>query len=114
MPITSDELLSIEDLRKPTKLHVKAWKRDVYILDPTAEMLRDWEAYCSLPADRRGDIRARLVVKLVCDEDGNRVFRDDQIVAVGKKSAAAIKEISEFCAERMRITDKDIEEYEKN
>jgi hypothetical protein len=114
MPITADELLSIEDIRKPTKLFVKAWKRDVWILDPTAEMLRDWEAYCSLPPEKRGDIRARLVVKLVCDEEGNRVFRDDQVVAVGKKSAAAIKEISEFAADRMRVTDKDIEDYEKN
>jgi len=38
MALTAEELLALADIKAPTLVHVKAWDKDVYLLDPTADI----------------------------------------------------------------------------
>jgi len=114
MPLTADELLDLADLRAPAKLYVKAWKRDVWLLDPTADVRDDWEIFCSANANKKASWRAKLASLLVCDEDGKRLFTDADISRLGKKSAAALHEIWQAGTKLLSITDSEVEELEKN
>jgi hypothetical protein len=114
MPLTAEELLDLDDLRKPTKLAVRAWKRDVWLLDPTADVRDEWEIFCTANANKRASWRAKLASLLVCDEDGKRLFSDADIPRLGKKSAAALHEIWQVGTKLLSVTDTEIEELEKN
>jgi hypothetical protein len=114
MALTAADLLELDDLRKPTTLHVKAWKRDVYLLDPTADIRDEWEIFCTANANKRASWRAKLASLLLCDENGQRLFTDADVPKLGRKSAAALHEIWTAGVKLLSITDEEIEELEKN
>ena len=115
MGLTADEILAIDDIRPPQKLHVKAWNRDVYLLDPTADIRDEWEIYCAANQGKRASWRAKLASLLLCDEQGTRLFTTDADVAkLGKKNARALHEIWQAGQRLLSITDAEIEELEKN
>jgi len=113
MPLTAEELLSLDDIRPPQLLHVKAWGKDVYLLDPTADIRDEWEIFCAANQGKRASWRAKLASLLLCDADGKRLFTNDADVArLGKKNAKALHEIWEAGQKLLLITDKEIEELE--
>jgi len=114
MPLTADELLDLSDLREPQKLYVKAWKRDIFLLDPTADVRDDWEIFCSANANKKASWRAKLASLLLCDETGKKLFTDADIPRLGKKSAAALHEIWQAGTKLLSVTDSEVEELEKN
>jgi hypothetical protein len=115
MTLSADELLSLDDLRPPTLLHVKAWGKDVYLLDPTADMRDEWEIYCSANQGKKASWRAKMASLLLCDESGKRLFVSDADVAkLGKKGARALHEIWLAGTKLLMISDEEIEELEKN
>jgi len=115
MPLTADELLALDDLKPPMLLHVKAWGKDVYLLDPTADIRDDWEIYCAANQGKRASWRAKLASLLLCDADGKRLFTSDaDVVRLGKKNAKALHEIWLAGQKLLMITDEEIEELEKN
>lgn len=59
-------------------------------------------------------VRERLVAYSVVDKDGNRLFADEDIAELGKKSAAALERIIKVAQRLSGMTDADIEELEKN
>jgi hypothetical protein len=114
MPLSADELLELDDLRPPTVLHVKAWGRDVYLLDPTADVRDEWEIFCTANQGKKASWRAKLASLLLCDESGKRLFPHDADVAkLGKKGARALHEIWMAGQKLLMITDEEIEELEK-
>lgn len=60
------------------------------------------------------DLRAKLIVRSVVDEEGNRIFQDRDVALVGGKSAAALQRLFEVCQRLSRLTDEDVEELTKN
>jgi hypothetical protein len=114
MPLTADELLALDDLKPPMLLHVKAWDKDVYLLDPTADIRDDWEIYCAANQGKRASWRAKLASLLLCDADGKRLFTDADVARLGKKNAKALHEIWLAGQKLLMITDEEIEELEKN
>ncbi len=60
------------------------------------------------------NIKARLVALSVVDETGKRLFREEDVLALGRKSAKALNRIADVCRELSGITDEDLEDYEKN
>jgi hypothetical protein len=115
MPLTADELLALSDLRPPTKLFVRAWKQEVYLLDPTADIRDEWEVFCSANQGKRASWRAKMASLLLCDADGKRLFPAESDVAkLGRKSAAALHEIWLAGMKLLSITDDEIDELEKN
>ena len=60
------------------------------------------------------DMRARMVARTVCSEQGERLFKETDIHALGKKNANALSKIFNLALELSGITDSDIDELTKN
>lgn len=87
---TKDTILQAQDL-ETEKITVPEWGCDVNISTMTGTERDAFDQ--SLVVDGRRNIdnlRARLLVKTLVDDDGARLFTDAEAVDLGKKSAAAI------------------------
>lgn len=60
------------------------------------------------------NVKARLAAYSIIDENGNRIFSDADIIALGKKSAKALNRVADVARELSGFTDKDMEELTKN
>lgn len=60
------------------------------------------------------NLRAKLVAHSVVDENGERVFEDADIAALGKKSAAALQRAFEVAQRLSGLSQEDVEELTKN
>ncbi len=60
------------------------------------------------------NIRAKLVALCVVDEQGNRVFSDDDAEALGRKSAAALDRVFEAAQRLSGLRKEDVEELAGN
>lgn len=56
------------------------------------------------------NIRAKLASRTIVDEDGKRLFSDQDIVMLGMKSAAALDRVFTVAQRLSRLTNKDIQE----
>lgn len=56
------------------------------------------------------NVRAKLVAQCVVDEDGQRLFGDEDIPALGRKSAAALDRIVEVAKRLNRMSEDDLDE----
>ena len=59
-------------------------------------------------------VRAKLVAKCLCDEEGNRLFTEAEIPALGEKSAAVLDKLFTICMKHNRFTKDDVEEMAGN
>jgi len=116
--LTKEELMAAED-RRPVRVAVPEWGGDCWLL-PMGGDDRDafdqWateNTRCDEP-NWRG-LRAQLVAACLCDSGGELFgFTDAEILALGQKSAAALDRLFEVAQRINRITDKDLDELEKN
>jgi len=60
------------------------------------------------------NVRAKLVVHSVIDEDGNKLFTDADVARLGEKSAAALDRVFDVAQRLSGITKEDVEELAKN
>lgn len=67
-----------------------------------------------LSKDSGKNIRARLTSMTVCDEKGNLLFSDSDMVALGDKSSAALHRIFEAALRLNAIGKQDHDSMEKN
>jgi hypothetical protein len=59
-------------------------------------------------------VRAKLVAKCLCDEDGTRLFTEAEIPQLGEKSAAVLDKLFTACMKLNRFTKDDVEEMAGN
>src|SRR5688572_16771684 len=64
--------------------------------------------------DRTTNIRARLAVMCLCDEDGSPLFTQDKVEALAKKSGKALDRVFDAAIHLNKISKEDVEELEKN
>lgn len=60
------------------------------------------------------NIRARLCAKTICDADGERLFTDADVTALGRKSAKALNTVFEVAQGLNGLSTDDVKELEKN
>ena len=115
-------ILSKQDIQTE-KVHIPEWDTDVYIKGLTGTERDSYEASLFTVTEsgkkvdvkmNRANVRAKLLVKTICDEDGSRVFSDADVEALGSKSAAALDKLFEVAQRLSGLSDKDVEELEKN
>lgn len=113
--LTRDEILGLED-RKPAKVAVPEWGTDVYVRPMSASErdALDMETFERREAKKPSNFRSRLAVRVICREDGERLFNNDDADALGKKSQIAIDRIVDAASRSNALTDKDIDALEKN
>ncbi len=60
------------------------------------------------------NLRAKLVARSIVDGEGNRIFEDADIAALGRKSASALNRVYEVAQRLSGITQEDVDELTKN
>lgn len=118
--LTRDQIFSVPD-RTYEEVYVSEWSGSVRMQSLTAKELEAYQKSNRGKVDKSGNAQilwegsaARLVVKCAVDQDGNRLFGDDDALELGRKSAAAINRLFKTACEMNGITEKEQEEIIKN
>lgn len=116
--LTKADILAVSDIPQET-VPVPEWGGEVLVRGLTGKQRDDFEASLMRGQGRKqhmvlDNVRAKLCVLTIVDENGNRLFTDGDLRALSEKSAAALDRV---CAVSMRLsglTQEDVEELEKN
>lgn len=119
MTLSRDQILEADDLDRE-QVDVPEWGGPVYVREMTAAERDAFEAEI---LDRKSDgevevdlqnIRARLLVRVLCDEDGDRLFDDADIEPLSRKSGAVMGRLFQVAQKLNGLTAQDIEEIAGN
>lgn len=121
MTLTRDQIFAIEDLPRET-VEVPPWGGSVIVRGLTAAERDDYELSSVLERGTAGkpavislaNLRARLVVRCVVNELGERVFSDEDAEALGRKSGLAIEYIFPTAQRLSGLSRKALEEIAGN
>ncbi len=112
----AEEILALQD-RASVEVEVPEWggrKLRVMALSAADRDAYEVELYLERKAGGLArNVRARLVGRCVVDADGTRVFSDEQIAALGTKSAKALDRLFEAASGLNGLSEKDVEALEK-
>jgi len=113
--LTKDQILNSDDLVKEL-VTVPEWGGDVYVrtLTGTERDLFESKIMGKNGGVNMQDLRARLCSLTITGEDGERLFEESDIKALGKKSAKALSRVFNVAQELNKISDDDVEELTKN
>lgn len=125
--LSASDILAVED-RKTEKLYVPEWGGNVYIRTISGAERDEFEKTLvveRLELNAQGlpekvevqdlsNIRAKLLVRVLCDAEGKPIFTTDHIAALGDKSAAALTRVYNKASELNKVSDKDIKELAGN
>lgn len=114
MALTADQILAADDLGL-LEVKVKEWGGSVYIRVMSVGELdayqKEWIGKRETGVD---NFRAKFLAKCLCDEKGARLFTDEQVEELAKKSAKVVGRLFDKAAAHNAITEKDVEELAKN
>lgn len=118
--LTREEILEADD-REYDTVEVDEWKRGgkVRIRSITTGERTTYEQSCIVQkgSDRQLNLRRareKLLVLMICDEEGNRIFAEDDIRALGKKNAKPIDRIFDKCQKLAGLSKEDIDQLTEN
>jgi hypothetical protein len=111
MPLSRDQILSVEDLTT-VAVEVPEWGGVVVVRMLTAGERDRFET--DLLEHPGQDVRARLVAATACDESGQLLFTAADVGTLTRKGAAAMTRLFAASARLNRITAKDVEELAGN
>src|SRR4051812_5711186 len=116
-----EQILAVQDRPSPEKIPVPEWNLDVYIRVMSGEERDslDAENYPISPGQKevvynRANARARLLVRCLCDEKGNRIFADADAEMLGQKSGSVVDRLYDRVREINKLTSASIKETVKN
>ena len=118
MFLTKEQILSAQDF-KTEEVEVPEWDGKVRVKSLTAKERDRFEAGMieGRGKDRKTNLenlRARLVAKTVVDEQGNLLFSEKDVDALGEKNAAAIDTVFAVAQRLSKLRPEDVEELTKN
>lgn len=116
--LSRDQILQAQDLPTET-VEVPEWGGEVIIRGLTGAERDQFEQSI---VETRGkntkvnlrNIRAKLVVLCCVDEQGNRIFRDEDAEVLGRKSAVALNRVFEVAQRLSGLRPEDVEELAGN
>lgn len=116
--LNRDEILKLNDL-PVEEVYVPEWDAWVRVRGLTGAERDRFEQSI---VEQRGkatrmnlrNIRAKLVALTVVDEQGNRVFSDEDAEALGRKSASALNRVFEVAQRLSGLRQEDVEELAGN
>jgi hypothetical protein len=113
MALSKAAILAAND-KKMVDMDVPEWSGSVKIRVMTGTERDRFEAEFVGGSKSVDMVRAKLVAKCLCDEDGNRLFTEQEIPALGEKSAAVLDRLFTACMKLNRFTKDDVEELSGN
>jgi len=113
-----DDILNTDDLPRK-EVEVKEWGVTLYVRTMTGLERDHYEVDLmenrDLPIrEKLRNMRAKLVVLTTVDENGERVFNDDDVEIVGGKSARALSTLADAAKDLNKIGDDEVEDEVKN
>ncbi|MEU7617185.1 hypothetical protein AB0B27_13975 [Micromonospora rifamycinica] len=114
MLLTRDQILSAEDILTED-VEVPEWGGTVRVKGMSGAERDHFEAGSLKGKGKNRDVnlanlRARLVAASCVDEHGQRLFRQIDIEALGRKSAAALGRVYDVAQRLAGLTDEDVDE----
>ena len=114
MPINKDAIFNFKAKSEP----VEAFGQKLYVRAMSGRERDNFESKFAQAkeSERLSNIRARLVVLTTVDENGNRVFSDDEADKLGNVpgAAAELDKIFSVASKLNGLSNKDVEELEGN
>ncbi len=116
--LTRDAILQAQDLPR-VLVPVPEWGGELYVRALTGA---ERDAFEQSIVEQKGknmkmnlrNIRAKLVALTAVDEEGHRLFSDDDARWLGNKSAAALDRVFEVAQRLSGLRPEDVEELAKN
>ena len=90
--LSKDAILAADDLPRET-VNVPEWGGEVLVRTMSGTDRYAFEASLLEKDGRMENVRARLVALTLCDSQGDRLFDDSEIAALGRKSARALDRV---------------------
>lgn len=117
MILSKQQILAADDLKREI-VQVPEWGGEVIVASMQGCDRDAYEAECAMLRGNRAELmanfRAKLVARCLVDEQGERQFSDDEIVALGKKSALALSRVFDAAQILNGLREKDIEDLKGN
>lgn len=114
MPVLNKAAILAAKDQKMTSVDVPEWGGSVNIRVMTGTERDRFEGEFVGGNKSVDMVRAKLVAKCLCDEDGNRLFTEQEIPALGEKSAAVLDKLFTQCMKLNRFTKEDVEDLAGN
>jgi len=114
--LTRDQILSADDFASAKTVDVPEWGGSVRVRSMSAgeRDLYEQDLVAGRDGDRVANVRARLLAFVIVDEEGNRVFSEEDIEALGNKSVVAVDRVFAVAQRMNSLTQADVEVLEKN
>jgi hypothetical protein len=118
MLLSKDQILSANDIRY-MDVEVPEWGGTVRVGTILASERNLYEQSLTTRVGNRRDVNlqhshAKLVALCVVDLEGKRVFTEDDVHALSRKSSAAVDRVFDAAAKLNRISEADLEELRGN
>lgn len=119
MRLSREAILEAKD-RDTVEVDCPEWGGTVLVRGMTG---RERDAFETSMVEQRGrgaptqnlsNVRAKLVARCVVDDDGERLFTDADVAALGDKSAAPVDRIFEVASRLSGIGDQDMKEMARD
>ena len=116
--LSKDQIIAVSDVIFET-VEVSEWGGSVRVRGLTGTERDAFEDSVLQGKGKNRDInltnfRAKLVARSMVDEEGNRLFSDQEAGLLGKKSAAALQRVFDVAKRLSGMSDEDVEELTKN
>lgn len=113
--LSREEILAAKDI-KTVEVEVPEWGGAVTVKPLTAAERDEFEASV---ADEEGNVeranfRAKLVARCLVDAEGQRLFTDGDIAALGGKNALPLNRVFDVCATAAGLAPSDVAAMEGN
>lgn len=107
-----DQILNAND-RKTAKVETPEWGGHVYVRTLSAAELRGYQANLKAVEDQATK-DGLMAVTIMCDEQGNRIFSDDDAALLAGKNSKVLDRIAGAFAKLNAITDEQVDAIQKN
>lgn len=116
--LTRTQILEAKDIESLT-VPVPEWGGDVLVFALTGRERDEFESSIVITRGKTStvsldNIRAKLCALAIRDVDGRRLFEEEDIEALGQKSALALTRVFEAARGLSGLTDTDVKELTKN
>lgn len=119
--LTRADILGADDLPRE-RVDVPEWGGSVYVRTMTGAERDQFEAAMyevqgagyAASRDYLINFRAKFAALCIVDENGNRLFSDDDVVVLGQKSVAALQRVLTVAQRLNALTEADVEALRKN
>lgn len=113
--LTKNDIINAKDL-EIERVVVKEWGGAVAVRGMTAKERDDFEheMFNQIENKSTKTVRAKLVCRCCVDENGDRIFKDEDYIMLEKKNGRVVDKIFKVAQRLSGLTGKEVEDLAKN